>query len=323
MNTNTTARPRWMREDGSIDWTDPDDFQGTSVPARPLDAEEQLTKNTYGATRSTSATRRFKCSHCNGTGIISVYQRGGGWDQIPERKKCWYGCVEGWARTDPNTLKLRREKAAQRKVAKAAGARDQAAAFLVARPDVAAWFKDRVNSDRVNEFADSLWDALHKYGALTPNQLAAVERQIESARVREQERAAQVEQARTQAVAQGKPAGLDLGALPSGMYAVPNGETRLKVRVNRPKANSRWHGFIFVDDGAAYGQRQNYGRQKPGGAYEGKIQDQLRAIMADPQAAMAAYGLLTGCCGHCGRLLEDEQSVARGIGPVCLAKLGW
>lgn len=113
---------------------------------------------------------------------------------------------------------------------------------------------------------------------------------------------------------------IDLSKLPSGTYAVPNGETRLKVRVKRPGQHSNWHGFIFVDDGAAYGQGQRYGKQAPGRMYEGKIKEQLRAILANPYEAATAYGKLTGTCCVCGRHLEDEVSVREGIGPICAGR---
>lgn len=35
----------------------------------------------------------------------------------------------------------------------------------------------------------------------------------------------------------------------------------------------------------------------------------------------AAYGQATGVCAVCGRLLTDPDSIARGIGPICLSKL--
>lgn len=111
--------------------------------------------------------------------------------------------------------------------------------------------------------------------------------------------------------------GLSLTDLPSGYYAVPNGDTRLKVKVEHGKPGTRWDGWTFVKDGAEYGQQKRYGMQKPGQAYRGDIEDKLAAIIEDPQAAMAEYGRLTGTCGKCGRKLEDEESVARGIGPIC------
>lgn len=49
----------------------------------------------------------------------------------------------------------------------------------------------------------------------------------------------------------------------------------------------------------------------------------LKAIAADPKAAMLRYGNEIGSCGKCGRTLTDDDSRTRGIGPICAAKLGW
>ena len=112
---------------------------------------------------------------------------------------------------------------------------------------------------------------------------------------------------------------LDLSGLPSGWYAVPQGETRLKVKVNNV-TKGKWEGWVFVSDGAEYGNQRRYGKQAPGSIYTGEIQSELAAILADPQEAVAAYGRLTGSCGLCGRILEDEESIKQGIGPVCILK---
>jgi hypothetical protein len=173
-----------------------------------------------------------------------------------------------------------------------------------ANAELAAWLDSETTNG--NEFAASLLAGVKRYGKLTPNQEAAVRRNIEHG-------------ATTSAKAEAKPSDLDVSSL-KGYYAVPQGETRLKVRVKHPGKDSRHHGWTFVDDGAAYGHRQNYGRQAPGGKYAGKIQDELRAILADPKAAQIAYGKLTGSCGVCGRILEDADSIAAGIGPVCAGK---
>jgi len=115
--------------------------------------------------------------------------------------------------------------------------------------------------------------------------------------------------------------GLDVSTIPSGKYAVPGGDTRLKVKVDNVDRGN-WAGWVFVKDAAEYGAGEKYGSQKPGGTYRGKIEDVLRIIAADPKAASIAYGKLTGSCGRCGRHLEDEESIANGIGPVCAQK-GW
>lgn len=117
-------------------------------------------------------------------------------------------------------------------------------------------------------------------------------------------------------------AGLDLSELPEGRYGIPGGETRLKVRIEKP-TEGRWARYVFVKDAAEYGQGQRYGRQAPGESYSGKIVAELEAILADPAAAAARYGALTERCGLCNRKLEDKASVERGIGPICAAKHGW
>ncbi len=113
---------------------------------------------------------------------------------------------------------------------------------------------------------------------------------------------------------------LDLRSLPSGRYAVPGGDTRLKVQIDVVE-DGKWAGWVFVKDAAVYGQGTKYGCQRPGQGYSGQIEDALRAIMADPYAAMAAYGRLTSVCGLCGLPLENPASVERGIGPVCATKM--
>jgi hypothetical protein len=117
--------------------------------------------------------------------------------------------------------------------------------------------------------------------------------------------------------AKAAPEGLDISGLVPGYYAVPGGDTRLKLAISHGNAGSKWEGWSFVKDGAEYGNGERYGMQRPNERYRGKVEDALRTILADPKAAMAAYGHLVSRCGACGRPLEDKDSVARGIGPVC------
>jgi len=162
------------------------------------------------------------------------------------------------------------------------------------------------NAKAGNEFAASLLSAGIRYGSLTTGQLDAVLNNI----------AKDIDGANDES-------DLDISGL-KGYFAVPDGDTRLKLCIRHKGKQSYLHGWIFVDDGAAYGSRQTYGKQAPeaGSTYTGKVQDALREIMKDPLAAQVAYGKLTGSCGHCGKILEDPKSIAAGIGPVCAAKYG-
>lgn len=117
--------------------------------------------------------------------------------------------------------------------------------------------------------------------------------------------------------------GLDLSAVPSGLYAIPGGTTDLRVKIdNLTDDKGKWAGWVFVKDGNPYGMQARYGSQRPGQRYSGKIEEALRVIVADPTEAMREYGRITGSCGRCGRELTDETSKAMGIGPVCAGLMG-
>lgn len=101
--------------------------------------------------------------------------------------------------------------------------------------------------------------------------------------------------------------------------------TRLKVQVDvvAQDARSKWAGWVFVKDAAEYGAGKRYGRQRPGERYDGQVDDFLTRVVADPETAARAYGKITGRCSRCNAKLEDETSVALGIGPVCRTKFNF
>ena len=172
--------------------------------------------------------------------------------------------------------------------------------------ELVKWLEGQTWSD----FATSLAAQYNERGSLSPKQVASATKMKATMDAKKAQTA-------SKPAPKVKPTGLDLSEIPSGYYAVPGGETRLKVRVAHGKPETKWDGWTFVSDGAEYGQRKNYGRQAPSGLYQGGIVEELKAVLAAPEAAQRAYGQLTGTCGRCGRLLEDENSIAKGIGPVC------
>ena len=76
----------------------------------------------------------------------------------------------------------------------------------------------------------------------------------------------------------------------------------------------RGAGFVFIKQMASDTEYPVRGTRR------GVVFD---AIAADPQAASVRYGREIGACGVCGRTLTDEDSRARGIGPICADKMGW
>lgn len=97
---------------------------------------------------------------------------------------------------------------------------------------------------------------------------------------------------------------------------------RIKVVFNE---KSQW---LSVFDANTYAGEQDgfgtkFGSQRPGsGEYHGDAVDLIESIVANPAGALAAYGHLTGTCSICRRPLEDAESIAKGIGPICADKVG-
>jgi hypothetical protein len=104
-------------------------------------------------------------------------------------------------------------------------------------------------------------------------------------------------------------------AVPAGRYAVTGEEGHtVFVKVDRP-TEGRWAGYVFVKVQAGDDEH------RVSRATEAALLAKIEAV--GPQAAMIRYGLELGHCGHCGRTLTNEASREAGIGPICLAKMGW
>ncbi len=113
---------------------------------------------------------------------------------------------------------------------------------------------------------------------------------------------------------------VDLGAIHEGHYAVDG--KRYHVNFGR---HGKWEGWLFLTTGSDYHERKTLAMVSPDGRINrgatGDSRQVLATINNDPVAAMAAYGIITGTCGRCGRKLEDPASRAAGIGPICQGKM--
>ena len=106
--------------------------------------------------------------------------------------------------------------------------------------------------------------------------------------------------------------------VPAGRYAI---DTQVHAvngtafyRVDRP-TEGKWAGRVFVKQ--LIGPEEQRLSQKQGGAIIAAI------ARVGAEAAAARYGHEIGECGLCGRRLTNDESRARGIGPICAAKAGW
>lgn len=106
--------------------------------------------------------------------------------------------------------------------------------------------------------------------------------------------------------------------VPAGRYAIDTNDGAHNdiafYRVDRPD-EGRWAGYVFVKL-LVGGDEQRI----PFAAAKGVM---LRIAEVGAEAASARYGREIGKCGICGITLTNDESRARGIGPICAAKAGW
>jgi hypothetical protein len=98
--------------------------------------------------------------------------------------------------------------------------------------------------------------------------------------------------------------------LADGFYRKHNGIYKV---VHNQEGDRQYAKVLLVEEGAANGTW----------AYAPGIVNTLDASMLLTEAEAAEFGKLYGVCGICGRQLTNEDSIERGIGPICATKMGW
>jgi hypothetical protein len=243
------------------------------------------------------------CSKCRGTGMTR-----------------WGTCFKCRGTKGKHFKASASERAANRQ--KAHERRERSAAetweaWAAANADAAAW----IEASRMTfGFAQSMRDAVERFGSLTENQMAAVRRGMDRSAARAQDRASRIDNAPAVSVDLMKEA-FDKAAA-AGLKRI----------------NARIAGFSFTpakahgsNPGAIYVKRQ-------GGEYLGKVAGgkflavrgvseadsaKVCEIIQDPKAAARAHGIETGQCSCCGAALTNKASIELGIGPICATKFGW
>lgn len=255
----------------------------------------------------TEPTFTETCKKCSGKGTVTF-----GYSFV--RTGTCFACkgVGSFTRkTSPEQRAAARAARANREVKKAQQTHEAGAAWLEANPAVAAWLKG--NS---SDFASSLTNAVYQWGRLTEGQTAAVLRCIE----RDAERAA--EKVAREAAA---PV-VEVAALEEAFgKALAAGKVRVSITLGalKIKPAKAHEGVLYVTEGEQYlGKVMGNRFLKVRECSEGQAAHVV-ALLADPKAALEAYGKDTGICGICNRTLTDPVSIANGIGPICANKFGW
>lgn len=103
--------------------------------------------------------------------------------------------------------------------------------------------------------------------------------------------------------------------VPAGGYAIGNGKEVRFYKIKKP-TEGRWAGYTFIEIQAS---DDLFPVKNPV-----KRHEVLTAITGQGvQKSMERYGQELGKCGHCERTLTNDESRARGIGPICAGKMGW
>lgn len=214
-------------------------------------------------------------------------------------------------KTAPETREKAREQVANRK---ARTEQENLDAFAQVEPALHAWM---VGTDF--DFARNMLDAVRKYGSLTENQRAAVERCIAKA----------AERAAAKVTAQARVQSVDAGALFAAfLKAAGSGIKYPKLTfggymVKRAPSTGRNAGALYVTAGEQYLGKIIDGQFVPTRECTDEVKAEVIALVEDPAAAVRAYGLRTGNCAICNRTLTAKDSVGRGIGPICAEKFGF
>jgi len=175
-------------------------------------------------------------------------------------------------------------------------------------------------------FPIELTEKLAQYGTLTDGQLGAVHklmlRDTERQQARDRQNAVDASKIEA-AFASARAKAARPGAM--GIWTKP-----LKLRAQdvdmafQPGSEgSQWAGMIFV----------KAGDKKLGsivsGVFRAKFEcsdaEKAAVIEAceDPSKAAVAYGKAWSICAICGHTLTNDESIARGIGPICAENFGW
>lgn len=183
--------------------------------------------------------------------------------------------------------------------------------FQVAFPAEFGWIATEYMNG--NSFATSLHDAILRFGRLTEKQLDCVRRNVN-----------RVMSAHISApqVAQDK-------LMEAFDNARKNKLIRLKIRFDgffcypASETSANAGGIYVKSDEREYLGKITNGRFQASRECSETVKQAIVKVMADPLTEAIAYGKQTGNCAICGRFLENPESVARGIGPICAGNYGF
>ena len=304
--TNLTSFAANFADDFGTDASSAPSVRRAVNPAGPAHPTNPTMDGTF--TRAYAET----CPKCRGTGSFVSYSG-------RVLGSC-FACKGKGERQFKTNAADRAQKRVQAAVRKASAGEQALTSFAAQHPAEASW----IDASRATfAFAQSMHDAIQKFGSLTANQLAACTRAVEKVAARQTERATVVASAPV----------IDTSKIEAAFAAArSNGLKSLKLRIadlviSPAKATSANAGALYVKSKGSFDDSTYFGKIVGGKFIKSRECDasteaQIIATAADPLAAAVAYGRATGSCSCCGRELTNKVSIDLGIGPICRAKWG-
>jgi len=268
-----------------------------------------------------------QCPKCRGTGRFMSY---GGRNLGP----CFAckGAGKNTYKTSKADRAKSRDRAAAAKVSREHQIADAAAAWIAANPAEAKWLADtgRRNIERGGSFnfPQDILNKLHQYGSLTDAQLAAVRKLMARDTERATARAAAAPAVDATKIETAFAHAREKAARPGqqGTFVKPlkltSGDVTVHFKPGTP--GSTWDGMLFAktpdDRKLGYIKGGKFFRQFGCTEVEAAA---VQELAANPQDGVLAYAKAWKACGICSRTLLNDESIARGIGPICASKYGW
>lgn len=270
------------------------------------DMVDDIPQVTQAATVQTVTLFKENCKKCNGTG------RWVGWSVS---RTCFSCNGRGYHefKTPAAQRAQNRERAAAKKEQASAEAIES---FKAEYPAEYSWM---ITSAPRFDFAQSMIEAVRKYGSLTERQLAAVQKCVAKSAERAAERQQRVEHAPSVSVE-----AIETAFANAKNAGIQRPKLRLDTFVFSPAPSAGKNpNAIYVKENGEYLGKVSGGKFYAVRNCSGDVQGRVLAAASDPANAAVAYGKKFGSCAVCNRELSDPASIERGIGPICAERFGW
>lgn len=288
-------------------WNQPTEGAGLYERAQAADAAGETKQAPAGVFKE-------RCANCAGTGTWR-----GGYSRFG--RECFACKGKGFKtfRTSPDQRAKGRASAQKARVNRQDKIAADRMAWIEAHKAEYEWLRESANRARPFELAVDLLEKLRQYGSFSEKQDAMITRLTQQSAEKKAAWAAEKAEAAKNAPT------VDIRKIEEAFAnARERGLKKLMLRLGDYKfaPDRRDPGLIWVNhkDRDGWMARIKDGKLFKSYACTPAQAEEITMLAADPATAAVAYGKQTSNCAVCGKFLENPESVARGIGPICWGK---